>query len=143
MGLVDKLRGTEAESFSASQGVVGVALYAIIADGVVADEEMEGLRFMLGRMQLLADAQRIDAGLQKALRVAKAKGHDGLLAAAAQAVPMDMRQTTYAVAADLLFSDGRLEEDEKAALARIQRALGVPDAFAAKVVEVLSVKNRG
>ncbi|HEV8360059.1 MAG TPA: tellurite resistance TerB family protein [Candidatus Thermoplasmatota archaeon] len=140
MALLDP--GSE-DHFTAAQGVAGVVLYAVIADEVATDEEMDGLRTMLGRMDLFRDPAQIDVSLRKALRIAKARGDEGMLALAATGVPANLRATAFALAVDLVMADKDVSDEEEACIERIQAALGVPDDVAHKIVEVLVIKNEG
>ena len=54
-----------------------------------------------------------------------------------------MRDTAFAVAADLVLADGVVAETEKKFLEDLQKAMGVADDVALKVTEVLVIKNRG
>jgi hypothetical protein len=47
------------------------------------------------------------------------------------------------MAADLIMADGEVAAQEKTFLERIQKSLGVDDALAVKIVEVIAIRNRG
>lgn len=130
---------TQEEAFA------GVLLGAVAADGEVADEEAAGLTATLTRMRLYdgwsdRDFHRTFRRLSADLR------RDGLAALSprlAEALPADLRVTAFVNACDLVLADGTVEEAESRLIDDLQRHLGVPDEFAAKVVEVVTAKNRG
>jgi hypothetical protein len=64
------------------------------------------------------------------------------LDACGTAIPPDLRATVFAVAADLVLADARIDGREKAFVDHLQAALKVDDATALKIVEVLIIKNR-
>lgn len=47
------------------------------------------------------------------------------------------------MAADMVLADGTVEPEERKFLEEFQRTLGIDDATALKVVEVMVIKNRG
>ncbi len=55
----------------------------------------------------------------------------------------DLRETAFAVAADLTLADGVLAKGEKDILTKIQESLDVPEDKAANIIEVMLIKNRG
>lgn len=130
---------------SQEEAFAGVLLAAVAADGEVAEEEATGLAATLMRMRLYdgwadRDFHRAFRRLSADLR------RDGLAAFTArlaEALPPDLRVTAFVNACDLVLADGAVEETESRLIDDLQRRLGVPDEFAAKVVEVLTAKNRG
>lgn len=117
--------------------------YAVLADQVYAREEEAVLRAALSRMRMSQDPRSVDRVLDRATKVFKARGPEGLLESSSEAVPGDLRATCFALATDLVLADGHVAEAEEACLGRIQRALEVPDAVADKLVEAMVIKNRG
>lgn len=145
MGLFDKVLGTKTGELTAAEGFTGVVLCAVAADGVVTQEEMQGLAASLSRMRLFRDMnpRQVQNAFEKVVRIAREKGPEELLRQSARAVPRELRPTAFAVAADLLFADQDVSESERAFLERIQKALEVPDSEAVKIVEVVAIKNKG
>jgi tellurite resistance protein len=43
----------------------------------------------------------------------------------------------------MIFADGSIEEDEKALVSNLQQQLGVPDALASQILDVMVIKHRG
>ncbi len=79
----------------------------------------------------------------KLIGLLKKHGPQSLLQKASSSLPKELRETAFAVAADLVFVDGSVEDDEKELLETIQRALEVPDDLAPRILEGLIIKNRG
>jgi hypothetical protein len=65
-----------------------------------------------------------------------------MLAACAKTLPPDLRESAFAIATDLVFADGHVEEREKEYIDRLQGVFGIDDAMALKIVEVIVIKNR-
>lgn len=145
MSLFDKVFGGSSDKMTEAEGVAGIALAAIASDGMITEEEVNGLATSLARMKLFDhDARKVQKALERSVKFMRtSKNPEQLLQTASDAVPQALRATTFAIAADLLMADGFVAGDEKAFLERIQKSLGVPDDVALKVVEVIAIKNQG
>jgi hypothetical protein len=62
--------------------------------------------------------------------------------ASADAIPSDMRATTFALAVDLVLADGRLGSRESTFIDQLQTALQIEGTLARKILDVLLIKNR-
>ena len=145
MGLFDKVLGSSTDKLTEAEGVAGIALAAIASDGMITEEEAAGLGTTLSRMKLYAGMSNRDVNkiFEKLIKVARAEGVDKLLELSSGAVRAELKQTAFAVAADLLMADGHVAPEEKRFLEKIQRSLGVGDDVALKIVEVIAIKNKG
>jgi hypothetical protein len=63
--------------------------------------------------------------------------------AAAAIIPKELRATTFAVAIDLMLSDGRLSPKEESFADELRTLLNVERDTAATIVDVLLTKNAG
>lgn len=146
MGLFDKVLGSgTTDTLSEAEGMAGIALAAIASDGVITEEEAAGLGTSLARMKLYSGKSNRDINkhFEKLIKIARAEGVDKLLDLSAAATRADLKQTAFALAADLLMSDGHVAPEEKSFLEKIQKRLDVADDVALRIVEVIAIKNRG
>jgi|CXWL01.1.fsa_nt_gi uncharacterized tellurite resistance protein B-like protein len=148
MGLFDKLLGgqsSENATLTKQEAVAAVLLITVAADGNISSEEVESVIAISNRMQLLRSqtADQFNEMMRKLIGILQKQGYEFLLNKATEAMPADLKQTAFAVAADLMFADGFIEEKEKTVIEAIQRAMQIPDDLALKIVEVLQIKNRG
>lgn len=145
MGLFDKVLGGSTDKLNEAEGFAGIALCAIAADGVITEEEAAGLATTLGRMKLYSGMSNRDINkvFEKLIKVARTDGLGKLMELSSAAVTPALKPTAFAMAADLIMADGEVASQEKTFLERIQKALGVNDADALKIVEVIAIKNRG
>lgn len=145
MGLFDKVLGTSNDKFNEAEGFAGIALCAVAADGVITEEEAAGLGTTLSRMNTFSGMNNRDINkiFEKLLKVLRAQGAENLVTLSAAAVKKDLRVTAFTVATDLLMADGTVAPEEKRFLEKIQKSLDVSDDLAVKIVEVISIKNRG
>ena len=145
MGLFDKVIGGSTDKLNEAEGVAGIALCAVAADGVITEEEAAGLGTSLSRMNLYSGMSNRDVNkiFEKLIKVVRSQGVEQLMTLSAQAVSKELRPTAFAIATDLLFADGNVAPEEKRFLEKIQKSLDVPDDLAVKIVEVIQIKNRG
>lgn len=148
MGLFDKLlggQGSEAAELDPREAFSAVMLVTVAADGHISDEEAETVINVSNRMALFKNqtANDFNQMMNKLIGLLKKHGPDTLLQRAFAGLPKELRETAFAVAADLVFADGSVESDEKELLETIQRAMGISDDLALKILEVLVIKNRG
>ena len=132
-------------AFTDKEAVLAIWFLVVTADGTIAPEEEELVIAASDRMQLLRK-QTIDQfnDMVEKIRDAVDKtSRDAVFAAAVQAIPADLREPVYALAADIVFADGAISPEENDCLRKIQEALEIPDALATKVVEVMRMKNSG
>lgn len=145
MGLFDKVLGSGSDKLNAQEGFAGVALCAIAADGVIEQEELNGFFTSLVRLKMFQgfSERQFRNTIEKDLKLLQKNGLQGFLPLATEAIPKELKATAFAVTADLMFADGTVAAEERKVLEQIQRALGVDDALALKIVEVIQIKNMG
>jgi tellurite resistance protein len=148
MGLFDKVKGIkEAEQvkLNKEEAFAAVSLAAVAADGEITEEEARGLITSLLRMKLYEqfNDKQMSAMFKKLVGIIKNQGVDALVTSSKEILPADLRETAFALAADLTLADGVLAKGEKDILTKIQESLGVPEDKAANIIEVMLIKNRG
>lgn len=146
MGLFDKvLGGGSTDKLTEAEGMAGIALCAIAADGMVTEEEAAGLGTSLSRMKLYAgkNPREINKMFEKLLKIIRSQGPEVLMNQSAEAINPALRPTAFAIAADLIFADGDVADTERRYLEKIQKNLNVDDPLALKIVEVIAIKNQG
>ena len=145
MGLFDKVIGSSTDKLNEAEGVAGIALCAVAADGVITEEEAAGLGTSLSRMNLFSKMSNRDVNkiFEKLIKVVRSQGVEQLMTLSAEAVTKELRPTAFAIATDLLMADGNVAPEEKRFLEKIQKSLDVNDDLAVKIVEVIAIKNRG
>lgn len=144
MGLFDKVLSSSPDKLTEAEGMAGIALSAIASDGMITEEEAAGLGTSLSRMKLFNGMSNRDINkiFERLIKVARADGVDKLLDLSSTAIRAELKQTAFAVAADLLMADGDVAPEEKQFLEKIQKNLGVNDDIALKIVDVIAIKNR-
>ena len=133
------LKLTVAEAFTA------VLTTAMAADGYATDEELRTMRDDLFSMQLfmsLDEEARLHM-LDRVLKLLQSPGPEALLATAQSVLPSDLRETAFAMAADMVTSDGTLAEEEQTYLDQLKNTLQITDDLADLLTTAMTIKNRG
>ena len=86
---------------------------------------------------------QMNALLKKLVNVIKKQGLEGLVTMSNETLPGDLKETAFAVATDLAFADGDVDQTERDILTKIQLMMGIPEAQAMKIIEGMMIKNKG
>jgi hypothetical protein len=73
----------------------------------------------------------------------KQRGTDHVLREAAATIPKELAVTTFALAVDLMLSDGRLTENEQRFADELRTMLNIDREMGGRIVDVLTIKNAG
>jgi len=71
----------------------------------------------------------------------KERGASSVIEAAARQIPARLRRAAFAVAADLVLVDGRLQRSEERFLGRLAADLGLDRETATRILDVIRIKN--
>lgn len=149
MGLFDNVFNAEQSKTNAeltpAEAFAAVALVAIAADGYLAEQESRDMTMMLSRMQLFNSysGDLMHRMFDRLLSMLKQQGPGDLIALAKGCLPQDLRDTAFAIATDLVLSDGTVTSQEQAFLDDLYRILEIPGDTALQIVQVMTIKNRG
>jgi hypothetical protein len=129
---------------SVPEAMIAAMVTAISADDVQSAEESVRLTSVLSTSRLFRHAAGPhDADIvARVVTLLREHGRRPVLEACARTIPPELRTTALANAIDLVFADGRVGEREKAFVDELARILGIDDAVAEKIAEVLAIKNR-
>jgi hypothetical protein len=71
----------------------------------------------------------------------KERGASSVIEAAARQIPKRLRRAAFAVAADLVLVDGRLQRSEERFLGGLAADLGLDRETAKRILDVMRIKN--
>ena len=150
MSVIDRalqgLQGRSAEplTLSVHEAMAAILIASVSVDGALSVDESSRIQNLLSTSRLFKAASgTAGAGsVERAVTLLQERGVDSVLTACGEALPPELHATAFAVAVDVVLCDARVEAREKAYIDSLQGALGVDDATALKIVEVLLIKNR-
>ena len=120
--------------------LAAILVASVFMDGDLNVDESALIESLLSTSRLFRDATV--GSIDRAITLLNDRGAEAVLAASARALPPTLHATAFAMAVDLVLCDGRVEPREKAYIDSLQAALGVDEATALKIIEVLVIKNR-
>lgn len=149
MGLFDKIRLSNnvknEVTLGPAEAFAGIALLVIASDGYIADNEVDLLSTLLRRMHLFRSypAEVMSRMFDKLGGILRRQGPEALMSAAIQALPHDLYETAFAVATDLILSDGEVTQEEENLLTSLCNALEISEQTAGEIIRVMLIKNKG
>jgi tellurite resistance protein len=137
--------GGESSGANAAEAFAGIALAAVASDGFLSEEEAQIIPFTLTRMKLYDgysdnDMRRL---FDKLLAQLQREGVEALFTSAKEALSPELRETAFAIAADLVLVDGVITPEERSFLDDLYDILEISESVATQVIEVMAIKNRG
>ena len=128
-----------------AEGFAAIALIAVAADDIITTSESRAITTLFSRMELFSkyseDALR--EMTDKLLGIIKNGDIKPLFDAAVAVVPKELKETVFAVTTDLVLADKDLAEEEEQLLNELYSALKISEEMADKIIEVISIKNKG
>jgi len=148
MGLFDNLFETQTASethLNPAEAFAAITLVAIASDGFLSEQEGQSMSFTLSRMKLFRSYSDDVMGrmLDNLLGRLRRNGPSELMGQAKASLPFELRTTAFAIATDLVLTDGTVTEAEQAFLNELYQVLDISDEMALSIVEVMKIKNQG
>ncbi|WP_319419933.1 tellurite resistance TerB family protein [Pleurocapsa sp. FMAR1] len=139
------VRTGKTTDLSPAESFAGIMLATIAADGYLAREETQSLMSTLYRMKLFQSYpnDHVSRMIDKLAKIIQTRGADTLLNVAVQCLPEYLHETVFAVATDLILSDGEVSEEEEHILQKLCGYLSISKDQINKIIEVTIIKNKG
>ncbi len=133
------------QEFGPHEAFAGVLLASSACDGHIADEEVQGLVTILGRMKLYQHVppHKFNSMMDRLLGVLKRGGPEKLVEKSVPALPPELSETAFINCCDIVLADGVVEEDEKEFINSLMIKLAIDSGRAKNIVQVMVFKNQG
>lgn len=120
-----------------------IVLFSAMGDGRLEEEEMDIIVNVLARMNTFRSYRgSMKQLLDKSMKYLTSNPAEALAESIAS-LPKDLHDTAFAVAVDIIMSDGNVSESEEVAMLLLADKLSVTKAKAKKIIEVMVIKNKG
>ena len=132
-------------TMNVDEALIAVFIGAMNANQHVAREELARAHHLIWSTRRFRrkSGETVGRLIQRMKRLLEdADDQATVLEPASRAIPSGMRRSAFAVVADLLLADGRIDARERRFLQRLAASLKIPAAAAANVVDVMLLKNR-
>jgi len=149
MGLFDAFRQSSVKksqvTLGPAEGFAALMLLVVASDGYLADDEIRLLNATFNRMKLFRSYSEdvMRRMLDNLCNILRRDGSEVIFEAAIATLPHDLYETAFAIATDLVLSDGEVTEEEEDLLGSLCRALDLPDNLVNQVIQVMLIKNKG
>jgi hypothetical protein len=146
MGLFDDaLGGNKPAALNKEVAFIGILMLADYSDGTVSDDEMQAFVTAVSRMKLYRDlsGDQINRIIDRGNKHIKRVGPEEALKEFAAALPENLHRAAFANAVNQVLADGVVEEEEKAFINDLRRALEIPGDDAQMIAKAMMWKNQG
>jgi tellurite resistance protein len=128
---------------SVDEAVIAVLLAAMDANRYVSREELARAHHIIWSMRRYRrkSGTRVGQLIDSMRTIIEEHGALPVIAAATRVIPVRLRAAAYAVAADLVLADGRMDAAERRFLQRLAGEFGITPGSAARILDVILVKN--
>ncbi len=126
-----------------AQAFATIIIFAAIADGIVEEAEKDIIVNILSPMRIFKlyqeNIKKLLAECLKSLMI----NSDSILIDAIDHLPEELHETAFAVATDVIMSDGQVTKEEENTLNLLADKLSVQKEIAHQIVQVMAIKNKG
>jgi tellurite resistance protein len=128
---------------SIDRAIIAVLIGAMDANGHVAREELARAHHIIWSMRRFRrkSGDHVNRLIESMRTLIEARGALPVIADAASVIPQRLRAPAFALAADLVLADGRMERSERRFLDRLAGELDVDPQQTIDILEVMLVKN--
>jgi hypothetical protein len=147
MGLFDAVLVTEIHNQTAlnpTEAFAIIVLMATASDGYLSVDQENFITCVLSRMELFKSYphETMKSLFEKILSIFQGDNFNSLFNLAKDSLSQELREAAFAVATDLILTEGILPEEEKNFLNDLYQALGVSSEIAVQIMQVILIKNR-
>ena len=131
------------QTLDTDDAFIAVLLAAMDASGHTSADEAERAHHIIWSTRRFRerDGAEIDERIERVRTLIAEQGTAPVVDASASAIPDGLRPAVFAVAADLVLVDGRLERLESEFLRGLAAALHLDAAAADRILDVIRIKN--
>jgi tellurite resistance protein len=137
-------RRSRAEApLDADEAFIALLIAAMEASGHASADEGERAQHIIWstRRFRYRSGEAVGRRVERMRSLIGERGAAAVIEAAARAVPRRLRPTAFAVAADLVLVDGRMDRSEKRFLGTLAADLGLGPEITGKILDVIRLKN--
>jgi tellurite resistance protein len=125
------------------EALIALFIGAMDANGHVAREELARAHHLIWSTRRFRrkSGETVGRLIDRMKRILEQHDRAAVMERAAKAIPQRLRPSAYAIVADLLLADGKIDAQERRFLQRLASSFGIDASEAAGVIDVMLVKN--
>lgn len=130
---------------SPAEALLALLIASARADGAVSPHEANQIEHIVSTMKLFRGTtlESRHTLIVKAADRIKELGIHHVVDEAVSRIPKELAKTAFALAVDLMLTDGRLTAREQGYADELRDALNVDPEMAGRIIDVLTIKNAG
>lgn len=135
---------TSRARLSADESLIALFIAAMEANGHTSPRELERAHHLIWSTRRFRerDGDEVNGIIDEMRSLLETSDAEGVIERAIDGIPARLAPPAFAVLADLLFADGRLDPAEWQFLGRVGRDLNIPASTRRRIVDVILAKNR-
>jgi tellurite resistance protein len=146
MTMVNKAKSGRAKpdkKLEVDEALIALFIGAMDANGHVAREELARAHHLIWSTRRFRrkSGETVGRLIDRMKRLLEGQDAAAEIDRAATAVPARLRQSAFAVVADLLLADGKIDGRERKFLQRLAATFRIPAGTATRVVDIMLLKN--
>ena len=147
MSLFDRASGSQSRvqnALSPAEAFTAIALISVASDGNLSQKQARDISFALSHLKLFNSysEDEMQSMFDILSGIIRHEGLNNLFDSAKDSLSEELKEAAFAVATDLVLTDGILAEEEDF-LSELYQALGIQGDIGRKIIEVMFIKNRG
>ena len=125
------------------EALIALFIGAMSANGHVAREELARAHHLIWSTKQFRrrSGETVGRLIDRMKRLLEEQEPSAVMETAAKAIPARLRPSAFAIVADLLLADGRIDTRERRFLQRLAIDFNIPARMASQVIEAMLVKN--
>jgi len=125
------------------EALIALVIGAMNANGHVAREELARAHHLIWSTKRFRrkSGETVARLIDRMKRLLEQQEASAVMEAAARAIPAKLRPSAFAIVADLLLADGKIDAQERKFLRRLAVNFNIRARVASQVIEALLVKN--
>ena len=129
--------------FELDEALIALFIGAMNANAHVAREELARAHHLIWSTKRFRrkSGETVGRLIDRMKRRLEEEDAAAVMEAAARAIPVKLRPSAFAIVADLLLADGKIDARERKFLQRLTGNLAIPVRVAGQVIEAMLVKN--
>ncbi len=137
-----RARGTR--KLRPDEALIALFIGAMNANGHVAPDELRRAHHLIWSTRRFRrkSGETVGRLIDRMKTLLEERDAAAVLDTAARSIPAALRAPAFAIVADLLLADGRIDAQERRFLRRLAVNVGIDAAAAAGVIDVMLLKNR-
>lgn len=123
------------------KALMAIAILAVMADGELSEAEKPTFNANCTRIFGTKSAENFQIIEKEVWKLVGQYNYATVFASAKQALTPPLRETAFAIAAELVLADGIFKQEERRFLVDLWNALDISDDMGQKIIDVMIIKN--